>query len=87
MRYVGDLGNINGVGKFGLWDLKIVIKIGTLGFKRSELKRRGEWGKDTELWVEPDTTKVEFYNMGKTGGTLISSISLNTLQPKTGHKK
>lgn len=47
----------------GKWDLKIVIKVGTLGFKRSEIYRAGQWGPDTEFWVDNDTTCVEFYKL------------------------
>ena len=63
-----NVGKLNVVGD-GKWDLKIVIKIGTLGFKRSEVKKKGEWTKNTELWVEPDTSKVEFYKLGQTNSS------------------
>lgn len=48
----------------GKWDLKVVIRVGTLGFKRNEVYRAGKWGPETEFWVDNDATLVEFYKIG-----------------------
>jgi hypothetical protein len=65
----------------GLWDLKVVVMVGTFGFKRSEIYRSGKWGPETEFWVDNDATSVDFYRLSSSGvknQTLIQSIKLDT---------
>ena len=73
MRKVGK-NNFTGNGN---WDLKVLIKVGTLGFKRTEVFRAGRWGPDTDFWVDNDATQVQFFKLNKLGAAqLVTTVNL-----------
>lgn len=41
-------------------DLKIIISVGTHGFKRTEIMRRGTWAPNDIIYVDNESTQVEF---------------------------
>lgn len=49
--------------------LRVIIKIGTLGFTRTEILRNWEPGGNT--YVDPDYTAVEFSKVGQTAGRIL----------------
>jgi hypothetical protein len=49
--------------------LRVIIKVGTLGFTRTEILRNWEPGGNT--YVDPDYTSVEFSKVGQTTGRIL----------------
>lgn len=49
--------------------LRVIIKVGTLGFTRTEILRNWEPGGNT--YVDPDYTAVEFSKVGQTTGRIL----------------
>ena len=49
--------------------LRVIIKVGTLGFTRTEILRNWEPGVNT--YVDSDYTSVEFSKVGQTTGRIL----------------
>lgn len=41
-------------------DLKIIIRVGEHGFKRTEVLKKGKWKVGQSIWVDEDYTSIEF---------------------------
>lgn len=56
-------------------DLRMVISVGTLGFTRSEILEEGKWAPGTTVYVDEETTKVEFSIVGRINTNITYSIN------------
>ena len=71
-------------------DLRMVISVGTLGFTRSEILEEGKWAPATPVYVDEETTKVEFSIVGRINTNItyqINKILDNNIEKKRKYGK
>lgn len=71
-------------------DLRMVISVGTLGFTRSEILEDGKWAPGTPVYVDEETTKVEFSIVGRINTNItyqINKILDNNIEKKRKYGK
>lgn len=71
-------------------DLRMVISVGTLGFTRSEILEEGKWAPGTYVYVDEETTKVEFSIVGRINTNItypINKILDNNTEKKRKYGK